>query len=326
MDLLVLLPTLLLAQAAAGPPAPALQVYDAPTEAGVVAVREQLDSQGRVMQVDYFTMDPLRLDLQVQPPSEDELILHSADLISYDDRGHVLRIETMDPAGSPLRDLFMVHGEDGLLRARITCGPGGVRQREERFDTSMGVSVVESVMTFDRTGEQLVTVSGRIPDGMALATGPDDAGVACGITAHDAAAPLSEQVVSVNVVNRSADPYRLGQGPAFVLLEVELKGEDGLFREPDSEALAAAFSTYAQLNRAEVEREDLLRWETLEAGRAREVAHLRLAQWFPGLAPGRYRLQVRYATSDEVVGLLSNPLDLEVAVAAGEAAPDDYGR
>jgi hypothetical protein len=323
MSWLVLLPLLFVAQAPGGE----LQVYDAATEAGVVAVREQLDSQGRVMQVDYFTMEPMRRDLLVRPPTDDELILHSVDLLSYDDHGHVLRVETMDGAGAPLRDQFLVHGEDGLLRARITAGPGGVRQREERFDTSMGVSVVESVMTFDRTGEQLVTVSGIVPDGMEIASGPQDAGIACGISSHDGSATLVEQVVYVNVFNRSAESYRLGQGPAFVLLEVELRGEDGIPREPDAAALAAAFTAFAQLNRAEVRREDLIRWETLEGGRARKVAELELGRWFPDLTPGPYRLQVRYLTSDEMVGLLSNALEIDVrAASTADAPPDDFGR
>jgi hypothetical protein len=310
------------APAAGGAPS-GLRLYTFPTEGGTVAMREMRDADGVVFQTIYYTLEPLRRDLQTNPPAEHELVVQTADLFTYDDRGQLIRTETMDANGTPLRDRFTVYGEDGLLRAEITCTGPGIRQVERRFDTSEGESIVASVLHFDHTGERLIGFSGKLPEGMELANGwgPMDDVLACGAAAYEPGAPLADQTVEVTVRNIGAELERVTIGPAFDVLEPELRDDAGRPVAADTGALEelAASITALSGGTARVE-------QPVPPGHGWTVTTFQLDQWYPALAPGRYTLTLRYRAAEGLIGLLCNDVELDVPVDRSTPNVNDRGR
>ena len=298
----------------------ALTIYDMPTEAGTVAVRESNDSAGRLLSSTYYTLEPLRRDLLLNPPSEDELKVQTIDRFTYDSAGHLIRTETMDGQGRPLRDRFTVYGDDGLLRAEILCSGDGVRQVERRYDTSEGLSVVASVLTFDSSGERLVTFNGRLPAGMDLAGGwgPADAGLACGLTAHESPVHLDDAKLVATVVNRSDETVAVSTGPAFFVLELDVRAESGASLPLDTTVVEAYANSVTQLSG------ERLVSQPLPPDHGWSVATVDLRQWYPTLSAGRYTVIARYRAAEHLVGLLCN--EVEIVLTAPGDEPDDYGR
>lgn len=313
-----------------GAPAPAagaetggLTLYTFPTEGGTVAMREIADVDGVVFQTIYYTLDPLRRDLQANPPAEHELVVQTVDLYTHDDRGQVIRTETMDGNGTPLRDLFTVYGDDGLLRAEITCSGKGVRRVERRFDTSEGESIVKAVLHFDHTGEGLIGFSGELPDGMDLAGGwgPTDDVLACGAGAYEPGAPLADQTLEVTVRNLGVELERVTIGPAFDVLEPELRDDAGRPVAPDTRALEELAASIAALSGGKA-----LVQQPVPPGHGWTVSTLELDQWYPALAPGRYILTLRYRAAEGLIGLLCNEVELDVPVDRATPNVNERGR
>ncbi len=298
-------------------------LYAFPTEGGTVAMRELRDADGRLFQTLYYTLDPVRRDLQANPPAEHELIVQTVDLYTYDASGHLIRTETMDGNGAPLRDRFTVYGEDGLLRAEITCSGLGVRRVEKRFDTSEGVSIVRSVLHFDRTGEALVSFNGVLPDGMELAGGwgPTDDVLACGAAPYEPGAPLADQRIEVTVRNLSEELATVTVGPAFELIEPELRDDAGVPVDADpAQAQQLAASIAALRGGSAVDP------QPLPPGHGWSVASFELQQWYPDLPPGLYTLRLRYRAAEGLIGVLCNDVELDVPVDRDTPNVDDRGR
>jgi len=297
-----------------------LTLYPFPTEAGTVAVRETTDSAGRPLTSIYYTLETLRRDLQLDPPQEGELRVQTIDRYTYDAAGHLMRTETMDASGHPLRDRFTVHGSDGLLRAEIVCDGAGVRQVERRYDTTEGISVVSSVLTFDPSGEQLVAFNGRLPRGMELAGGwgPSDGGLACGLAAHQSPVHLDSAKLSVTLMNRSNETVTISTGPAYYVLELEVRDEFGVPRSADVTAVEAYADSLSQLSG------ERLASQPLPPQHGWMVATLELRTWYPALTAGRYTVIARYRAAEGLVSLLCNEAEVELTGPA--AATDDFGR
>jgi len=288
-----------------------LSLYTFPTEGGTVAMRQMTEADGKVFQTIYYTLDPVRRDLQANPPAEHELIVQTVDLYTYDDTGQLSRTETMDAHGTPLRDLFTVYGDDGLLRAEILCTGQGVRQIERRFDTTEGESIASSVLQFDRTGEKLIAFSGRLPAAMDLASGwgPSDDVLVCGAAAFDPGAPLNEQTVEVTLQNIGAEPAQVATGPAFEVLEPELRDDRGRPVAPDTRVLEELAVSIAALSGGTA-----LVQQPVPPGHGWTVGTFRLDQWYPALPSGRYTLVLRYRAAEGLIGLLCNEVELDIPV------------
>ena len=298
-------------------------LYTFPTEGGTVAMRELRDADGQVFQTLYYTLDPLRRDLQANPPAEHDLIVQTVDLFTYDASGHLIRTETMDGNGVPLRDRFTVYGEDALLRAEITCTGKGIRQVEKRYDTSEGVSIVRSVLHFDHTGEKMMSFNGVLPDGMDLAGGwgPMDDVLACGAVAYEPSAPRPDQRIAVTVRNLGAELATVNVGPAFELIEPELRDAAGVPVQPDpAQAQQLATSIAALRGGSAVDP------QPLPPGHGWTVASFDLDQWYPGLPPGQYSLTLRYRAAEGLIGVLCNDVELDVPVDRDTPNVDDRGR
>ena len=300
-----------------------LELYAFPTEGGTVAMRQLRDANGVVFQILYYTLDPVRRDLQANPPAEHELIVQTVDLFTYDGAGQLIRTETMDGSGAPLRDLFTVYGEDGLLRAEITCTGPGVRRQEKRYDTSEGVSIVRSVLTFDHTGEKLMSFNGQLPEGLDLAGGwgPTDDVLACGAVAYEPAAPLEDQIVKVTVRNLGAELAQVATGPAYGLIEPELRDEAGVPVEPDPKVAQEFVASVAALSG-----ESAVKQQPVPPGHGWTVAAFELIQWYPTLAPGLYTLSLRYGATDGLIGVLCNEIELDVPVDRNTPNVNERGR
>lgn len=298
----------------------ALTVYGMPTEAGTVAVRESTDSAGRLLSSTYYTLKPLRRDLQLNPPDEADLRVQTIDRYTYDSTGHLIRTETMDGQGHPLRDLFTVYGADDLLRAEILCGGDGVRQVEKRYDTSEGLSVVSSVLTFDSSGERLVTFIGRLPEGMDLAGGwgPSDGGIACGLTASASPVHLDDARLTATLLNRSDETVMVSTGPAFYVLDLDVRAESGASLPLDTTVVETYANSVTQLSG------ERLASQPLPPEHGWTVATVELRQWYPAMTAGRYTVSARYRAAADLVGLLCNEVEIELTGPPSET--DDYGR
>jgi hypothetical protein len=308
---------------AASAGADGLTLYTFPTEGGTVAMRQMKDADGVVFQTLYYTLDPLRRDLQANPPAEHELVVQTADLFTYDDTGQLIRTETMDANGTPLRDLFTVYGDDGLLRAEIVCTGKGVRRIERRFDTSEGESIVASVLHFDHTGERLIGFRGELPEGMEMAHGwgPMDDVLVCGAGTYEPGAPLADQTVEVTVRNVGVELERVTIGPAFDVLEPELRDEAGRPVAADTRALEELSASITALSGGAARAQ-----QPVPPGHGWTVTTFELDQWYPALAPGRYTLTLRYRAAEGLIGLLCNEVELDVPVDPGTPSVNDRGR
>jgi len=302
------------------PTAGVLTLYPAPTESGTVAVRETTDSAGKPLTSTYYTVEPLRRDLHLNPPAEAELIVQTIDRYTYDEAGHLSRTETMDGQGHPLRDRFTVYGSDGLLRAEILCGGDGVRQVEKRYDTADGLSVVSSVLTFDRSGERLIAFNGRLPAGMDLAGGwgPSDSGLRCGLTANATPVHLDDARLTATLLNRSDETAAVSTGPAYYVLELEVLGEFGEPQRQDATLAAAYADSVAALSG------ERLKPQPLPPHHGWTVATIDLRQWYPALTSGTYKVRARYRAAEDLVSLLCSEAVIELTGPPAEA--DDYGR
>jgi len=277
-----------------------LTLYERMTSIGTVARRVFRDDEGRVTKTVYYGLRHEALDRLQGPYTEDMLEVQSIVLRVYDERGRESREEHYSPQMRLDRVKEVVYAADGAVQSVVWRTAQGVRTYEIRYADGKSISH----LTFDESGDGLVSVRGVVPDDMDLVHGwgKDMHGLSCGLAANRASGTLREIYVRATVRNRGLVADEITGGQRMVLADaagqlVPRKDERATTDGEDSRG--ASGEGKATLQR-------------IKPGTAAVVVHGELARWYSDLPPGDYFLIVVCRDSDGDYSIVSNQLAITI--------------
>lgn len=299
VSLIILLMLSVTARAQVAEPKGELRLYSRATQIGTVACREFRDDKGRIVKVIYYTGGG-----SFEGPYREELLREqSVHSYTYDDHNCRIRSESYEP-GMKLLRTQEARCFEGTATPSLTTvrDVRGIKQSETRHTTSGGT---QTVLYFDKDGDQVVAINGELaPDAdLAHGWGPMLNGLACGIAANREKGRQEDLQIHVTIKNVNHD----ANGVLMISpVLVELKDVTGRVIERK-----AAYTRQQTENESNGCPTYMGQGAPL-AGRAQPQPGYELGEQYNRLAPGRYSITITYCVSGLREKLVSNTIPLEV--------------
>lgn len=283
--------------AAEGP----LEIYEFPSQNGIVARKAETDDQGRIIRETYY----VPVNVSKMPKDENDVMPSQVREIRYDGKGNPVETRILTPDRQILRTIESSYDAGHLSATLYRDADGIVRYRQI---SNQGRTIAD--IHLDDSGMRIIAISRKAPIAEDLTDGwgnPLD-GVVCGLGINRQQANLKDFRILISFKNEDREVRNVVTGTEHHVIRLELKNskdedvpfDQALFEERRSQELTLNNGPNENL-------------QSLPPNEARTyTGGYDLVNWYPNLPPGKYRLKVLHRVASGEFLLESNEVQFEV--------------
>ena len=279
-----------------------LVIYPMETQNGTIARRTVTDEHQRPVREIYY-----RTNASPKSPTvESDLIPYVTRLYNYDRQGREEWMGEYSPKLILQRSFETLYEAEGRRQTRLWRDTDGIVRYQSRSENGSTVSH----LYFDDTGKDLISIRGKIPPDMDMASGwgKPAGGLACGIGINRSRGKIHDFRFYVTVRNLTASPLVVVSCLPYQEIKVELRDASRHLVKVDTGHLRRRDKDLRAMN---PDKNDTLQTIQPTESQTFNGGH-ELKDWYPGLPSGTYILTVWRRADGPDFALASNPVQLQV--------------